>query len=249
MWIDGREWKLVPVEPTPEMRVAGKHTIKGADTTFEGILAELAYRSMIDAAPTPPAQASGQSAAPTDAIYDAIDILTTIAADLRECHTRASAPDDWTGEVEAKAEYDRILRCVAALRARYGKPQAGSAEPVAWVAADTLHSPHPRCVSSLAYVSQIDQDRGREYVPLYAAPVAAQAPAADAQQEMVNRMLDASRASLDTAILDWIEDAWFYRNGRGELTFAFNECWSAGNYPSLRAAIQAAMQRESGGGV
>lgn len=56
-------WKLVPVEPTSEMRVAGKNTIKGADTTFEGILAELAYRSMIDAAPTPPAQASGQSAA------------------------------------------------------------------------------------------------------------------------------------------------------------------------------------------
>lgn len=51
---------------------------------------------------------------------------------------------------------------------------AGDAQPVAWVAADTLNSPHPKCVSSLAYVSQIDQDRGREYVPLYAAPVAAQ---------------------------------------------------------------------------
>jgi len=48
---------------------------------------------------------------------------------------------------------------------------AASAEPVAWVAADTLHSPHPGCVSSLAYVSQVDKDRGREYVPLYAAPV------------------------------------------------------------------------------
>ena len=46
------------------------------------------------------------------------------------------------------------------------------AEPVAWVAADTLNSPHPGCVSSLAYVSQIDKDRGREYVPLYAAPPA-----------------------------------------------------------------------------
>lgn len=50
---------------------------------------------------------------------------------------------------------------------------AGDAQPVAWVAADTLHSPHPTCVSSLAYMSQLDQDRGREYVPLYAAPVAA----------------------------------------------------------------------------
>lgn len=48
------------------------------------------------------------------------------------------------------------------------------AQPVAWVAADTLNSPHPRCVSSLAYMSQLDKDRGREYVPLYAAPVAAQ---------------------------------------------------------------------------
>lgn len=57
---------------------------------------------------------------------------------------------------------------------RYGRP-AGDAQPVAWVAADTLNSPHPTCISSLAYMSQIDQDRGREYVPLtiidrYAAP-------------------------------------------------------------------------------
>ena len=42
-------------------------------------------------------------------------------------------------------------------------------EPVAWVAADTLNSPHPRCISSLAYMSQLDRERGREYVPLYAA--------------------------------------------------------------------------------
>jgi len=58
---------------------------------------------------------------------------------------------------------------------RYGR-HAGDAQPVAWVAADTLNSPHPGCVSSLAYMSQIDKDLGREYVPLYAAPVAAQAP-------------------------------------------------------------------------
>ncbi|QDJ35871.1 hypothetical protein CBR67_03955 [Bordetella hinzii] len=49
---------------------------------------------------------------------------------------------------------------------------AGEAQPVAWVAADTIHSPHPTCISSLAYMSQIDQNRGREYVPLYAAPQA-----------------------------------------------------------------------------
>lgn len=39
-------------------------------------------------------------------------------------------------------------------------------EPVAWVAADTLYSAHPTCISSLAYMSQFDHDRGREYVPL-----------------------------------------------------------------------------------
>lgn len=50
---------------------------------------------------------------------------------------------------------------------------AVSAEPAVWVAADTLNSPHPACISSLAYMSQLDKDRGREYVPLYAAPVAA----------------------------------------------------------------------------
>ena len=48
-------WKLVPVEPTREMVLAGKRTIKGADTTFEGILAAAAYSSMLAAAPTPPA--------------------------------------------------------------------------------------------------------------------------------------------------------------------------------------------------
>lgn len=57
---------------------------------------------------------------------------------------------------------------------RFAKPAgglAGNAQPVAWVAAGTIRSPHPRCVSSLAYIPQIDKDLGREYVPLYAAPV------------------------------------------------------------------------------
>jgi hypothetical protein len=54
--VDG--WKLVPVEPTREMELAGKHTIKGADTTFERELAILAYRSMLAAAPQPPSSAS-----------------------------------------------------------------------------------------------------------------------------------------------------------------------------------------------
>lgn len=44
-------WKLVPMEPTREMVLAGKRTIKGADTTFEGILTAAAYSSMLAAAP------------------------------------------------------------------------------------------------------------------------------------------------------------------------------------------------------
>lgn len=56
------------------------------------------------------------------------------------------------------------------------KIEALRAEPAVWVAADTLNSPHPACISSLAYMSQLDKDRGREYVPLYATPVAAQVP-------------------------------------------------------------------------
>lgn len=48
-----------------------------------------------------------------------------------------------------------------------------SSKALAWVAADTLNSPHPTCISSLAYMSQSDLALGREYVPLYATPVAA----------------------------------------------------------------------------
>jgi len=57
----------------------------------------------------------------------------------------------------------------AAARACYEKARAdllAEMQPVAWVAADTLNSPHPTCISSLAYMSQIDRERGREYVPL-----------------------------------------------------------------------------------
>jgi len=82
---------------------------------------------------------------------------------------------------------------------RYGAPvaaqapaAAGDEQPVAWVAADTLNSPHPTCISSLAYMSQIDQERGREYVPLYAAPVAAQeADDADPLQGAANLLVNA----------------------------------------------------------
>lgn len=58
---------------------------------------------------------------------------------------------------EAMQDYAR--EAIEADRKRRG-------EAVAWVAADTLYSAHPTCISSLAYMSQIDHDRGREYVPL-----------------------------------------------------------------------------------
>lgn len=57
------------------------------------------------------------------------------------------------------------------------KESLSVAEPVAWVAADTLNSPHPGCVSSLAYMSQLDREQGRKFVPLYDATVAANAEA------------------------------------------------------------------------
>jgi hypothetical protein len=37
-------------EPTPEMSTAGKHAVKGCESTFERDIAESAYRAMIDAA-------------------------------------------------------------------------------------------------------------------------------------------------------------------------------------------------------
>lgn len=71
-------------------------------------------------------------------------------------------------ELSRRQFYTNTQRLLAALEAALV-----DAEPAAWVAADTLNSPHPVCISSLAYMSQLDKDRGREYVPLYAAPVAA----------------------------------------------------------------------------
>lgn len=123
--------------------------------------------------------------------------------------------------------------------------KAMDAQPVAWVAADTLNSPHPTCVSSLAYMSQADKDRGREYVPLYAAQVAAQN--AD-----------------DTVIEAWERaqfEAWYRlhhgsrdvygRDASGE--YADKQVQGAFNVWKARAAlidlvddVRAAMQRTSG---
>lgn len=44
-------WKLVPIEPTPKMRVSGKHAMKGCESIFEGVIAEVVYGAMVNAAP------------------------------------------------------------------------------------------------------------------------------------------------------------------------------------------------------
>lgn len=45
-------WKLVPIEPTPKMRASGKHAMKGCESIFEGVIAEVVYGAMLNAAPT-----------------------------------------------------------------------------------------------------------------------------------------------------------------------------------------------------
>ena len=144
-------------------------------------------------------------------------------------------------------------------------PVAG--EPVAWVAADTLNSPHPKCISSLAYMSQIDQKRGREYVPLaiidrYAAPVAAQ-PAVNGYTCTVpddcetlhwrGQILSMNELAAQKAGDGDVRDAARYRWLRGHFRFAADsdcEIWfdiSLKNSPAdqLDAAIDAAMQQQS----
>lgn len=39
-------------------------------------------------------------------------------------------------------------------------------EPAAYIRSSSMLSPSPRCVASLAYVSQIDQERGELYEPV-----------------------------------------------------------------------------------
>lgn len=71
---------------------------------------------------------------------------------------------------DASSLIDEVETCIRRFAALEPAEPAPAAEAVAWVAADTLNSPHPGCVSSLAYMSQIDKDTGREYVPLYTHP-------------------------------------------------------------------------------
>lgn len=97
------------------------------------------------------------------------------------CEDYKDAADELRRLAAVEAELVALKKSLAAAHCfplwRFAKPadrHAGDTQPVVWVATDTLNSPHPVCVSSLAYMSQIDKDRGREYVPFYAAPVATQ---------------------------------------------------------------------------
>lgn len=83
------------------------------------------------------------------------------------------AADELRRLAAVEAELVALKKSLAAAPAAPNR-HAEDTQPVVWVAADTLNSPHPVCVSSLTYMSQIDKDRGREYVPFYAAPVATQ---------------------------------------------------------------------------
>lgn len=99
---DENEWALVPKVMTDDMRDAGNvHTLDRS-------VLNAAWQDLLAAAPDHPATAG-------DAVYDAIGILTEFADDLCSCHT--ITPDDWDDEPDAKAEYDRIIRCVAQLQA------------------------------------------------------------------------------------------------------------------------------------
>jgi len=102
--------------------------------------------------------------------------------DLAQRH----ATRDWNGN-----GYMAAIQAVCLdFLSRYGRP-AGEAQPVAWVAADTLNSPHPKSISSLAYMSQIDQDRGREYVPLYAAQASVRPPQRQARRHALDDVHEA----------------------------------------------------------
>lgn len=112
-------------------------------------------------------------------------------------------------------------------------------EPVAWVAADTLNSPHPTCVSSLAYMSQLDKDRGREYAPLYAAPVAAQT--ADELAECRSAVADEVLALLERSLAVIQHDI----DEIGGCDHSVGICCC--ELIHLADDIRAAMQRTSGG--
>ena len=62
----------------------------------------------------------------SDPIQSAITILTTQAEEIRDIHTKGDG--DWTGEPEAKADYDQMISVVEGLK----RLQAALSAPAAW---------------------------------------------------------------------------------------------------------------------
>lgn len=80
------KYKLMPEEPTAEMVLTGKHTIKGADNAeFESNIARYTYQSMWQAAP---------DAEPCQWIYDEIDDAWDTACGNKFCFTDAGPKDN-----------------------------------------------------------------------------------------------------------------------------------------------------------
>lgn len=136
-----------PPTPAPDVQSSGE-----AEDSYSRAAVERAMRAAHDRGYSVGWDHGHAAQAPAAAMPDEIEGLRAHVALLKSALAQSEREND-------------ELRALAA---------AGDAQPAVWVAADTLNSPHPTCISSLAYMSQIDQNRGREYVPLYAAPVAAQ---------------------------------------------------------------------------
>ncbi|MFU1939412.1 hypothetical protein ACLQ8Z_06220 [Bordetella hinzii] len=138
-----------PPTPAPDVQSSGE-----AEDSYSRAAVERAMRAAHDRGYSVGWDHGHAAQAPAAAMPDEIEGLRAHVALLKSALAQSEREND-------------ELRALAA---------AGDAQPAVWVAADTLNSPHPTCISSLAYMSQLDRDLGREYVPLYAAPVAAQAP-------------------------------------------------------------------------
>jgi len=193
-----------------------------------GIIALMDGRELIilpdfESARVAEAKLSSPLSAPSSRRIDMAHDKNIVLTDEQNSIIADRFPDDPANAVRAQSAVVEIL---SKLRA--------AGEPVAWVAADTLNSPHPRCVSSLAYMSQIDQDRGREYVPLYAAPVAAQ-KADDALDDM-QEFIDAT-----DALLESMERKHWTSGFKKEMTTG-QRCAVAARWRDARAAI--AQQRK-----
>lgn len=129
MLIDGKEWRLVPMEPTPKMVQASwmKNGMTTPDANGERRAVRIAWHAMLAAAPTPPAA----TAAPSDdeikkifqdsaygRTYDGHYEITrvqavSIARDLLSRYGGRQAPADWV------AEADRLIS--AFVRAELGR--------------------------------------------------------------------------------------------------------------------------------